>query len=85
MFLRLKLSKNRHVVVGIVYRPPRCVNPTHKARISSALTAIRTEYPRDRLYLCGDFNINLLDSGPSSATRDLISELGEHDLKQLLT
>ena len=79
LFVRATITKQNYVV-GTIYRPPDGDIQPFLEKMSSILTAIRTNYPNDKIVLQGDFNINLLSKRVTGGILDYISLMFSSDL-----
>ena len=58
LFIQLTNSKQKHVIIGVVYKPPDTDVEKFNNTMEDILKAISTEHKP--CYLMGDFNIHLL-------------------------
>ena len=84
----LKLHKNRKLIVGSLYRPPRHSTAALRADfadLETQLQRILIDYPKIPLVICGDMNCDLKKSSNFPARQHLSDFLSDYSLDQLVT
>ena len=83
-----KLQKNRQLVVGSLYRPPRhsvAALQADFADLEFQLQRIMVDYPKVPFVICGDMNCDMLKSPNFPARRHIDEILTDYSLHQVLT
>ena len=75
-------SKNKNVIIGVIYRPPGTDLEIFNEHISILLNKLKNEYKF--CYLMGDYNVNLLNYGKHRETTDFVDALHSNSFVSLI-
>lgn len=84
----LKLQKNRQLIVGSLYRPPRhsvAALQADFADLEFQLQRILIDHPKVPFVICGDLNCDMLKSPHFPARKHIDDLLTDYSLHQLVT
>ena len=85
---QLKLPKNRQLIVGSLYRPPRhsvAALRADFADLETQLQQIFINHPKVPLVICGDLNCDMLKSPSFPARQHICDFLSDYSMHQLVT
>ena len=83
IFIELTIDKNVHVLVSCIYRRPGCCIRAFCNELRPLLHDVIKS--NQSVFICGDFNINLLKYDDHSATREFIDLMSNFSLKPTVT
>ena len=76
-------NSNTHIICGVVYRPPNTSIDDFLATFETFLSTITNEHKLS--YICGDFNLNLLNADNHVPTRNFIDTMYANSFLPLIS
>ena len=86
LFVEIPKNNNNYhkdILIGVIYRPPNENMDIFNDYVTNLLDSLQTE--NKVIYLCGDFNINLLNSSTHTETDNFLNCLYSHSIFPLIS
>ena len=85
MFINISCSRGADMLIGVIYRPPGTKLELFNAEIETLLTTLTTKkYANKKVFLTGDFNIDILASQTHAPTGAFIDCMLMHHFLPLI-
>ena len=81
--IEIQIPNDKNIIIGIIYRPPDLNIPAFINSFDSVLSKINSE--GKKVWLTGDFNINLLNFNHHSLTNDFLNLLLSYSFFPLIS
>ena len=88
VWVKIETSKTSSRIIGSVYRPntaPLADPINFISHLSTIVRNIQSNSKKSKLYICGDYNLDLLKHHTHQATDDFISSIYDNTLLPLIT